>query len=197
MYDSTYLCVRDDSLMAQVPEYESLEVMINNLKNVKLAAQAYTESRFADAVNAWPDFPDGYIGMFEGNRANFHKMGFDAVKKELIDKAHINCPDCVEIYGMEADVNMRFSRWEQAIKCFEVMLKMRPTNSQAAKGLSHSWRQLGHHLLKNGDQKKGLECLVKSRNVMRYVRETSPADIAESVNWIYDDNARLPTPFEK
>lgn len=195
MYDETYLCVRDDSLMAGPFEYENYEEMIQKLQKVKEAGLAFTEGDFEKAIAAWPNFPDAHGSLYEGSRAQVHKLGIEGVKA-VIERAIKDCKGAPEVLCLAADLNMRYDRWEDAIKLFERVLALRPGFSPAIKGISQCLRQIGHKALRESDFPTAFEHLEKAREVARFLRKVSAADEYEAVNWCYDDNSRIPMPSE-
>ena len=196
MYDDTYLCVRDDELMKEEPVYEDPTEILKRLTRVKKAGDAFAASRYDEAIEAWPDFPDAHAHRYETRRAEFHKLGFDGIKKEVFDVALKCCPGSPEIYYLIGDVSWRYERFHDAVLAFEQMLILRPANTSALHNLAKCHRSIGLAAFVQGEIGKGFQGTAKARNIMKYLREVSAADEVEAVNRIYDDNAKLPTPFE-
>jgi SAM-dependent methyltransferase len=197
LYDESYLCVRDDSLMQDLePDFESYADIRQRMAKIKKVAELYAETKFDECVELWPDFPEAWVGKYEKSRQKLHQIGFDRVKSEFIAEAFKACPRSVEIMIMAGDLSMRYERYNEAIEHFENALQARPGLSPALKGLAHSLRHLSRLAMLEGKASEGWQLLEKARNVMRYLRQVSPQDEQEALNWIYDDNARLPMPSE-
>lgn len=195
MYDDTYLCVRDDEVMKQEPAFEDVGQVMKNLEAIYKAGISYMEGRFEDAIATWPNFPGAHQAVYEGSRAKLHQQGPEAINA-VIQRAIKECNGCVEVLGLAADINTRYEKYSEAIKFFEKMLELRPGFAPAIKGISHALRQVAHGELRSGRTKDGLKHLAKAREVARFLRQVSDADVNESINWTFDDNSRLPMPSE-
>lgn len=194
MYDETYLCVRDDSVMSQPREYEDPEQIRQALHNIHQAGLAYMEGRFDECVKIWPNFPEAYKALYEHSRQKLHQD--PEALKTFLAAAMKNCNGTREILGLIGDLHMRYDRWEDAIKVFEQVLKMCPGYSTAFIGLQQCFREMGNKALIGGDQKAGFAYIAKAREIVRFLREVSDADRTLSINWSFNDNSRLPTPAE-
>lgn len=198
MYDETYLCVRNDALMEMPRAYEEPNDILQRLKAIKTAALLAMDNRFDEAVNAYPDFPNAWVNRYEKHRALGHKHGqemepFDFAWKNYVAPALRNCQYSIDVNRLATDVYMRYDRFEAAIELINKMLEVRPNNAAFILAMSHCLRQLG---LKTKDAKLKHKMLAEARDCCRYLQDTDLQSKPEAVNWIYQDNALLPTPFE-
>lgn len=192
-YDDTYLCKRNDALMSETPVYEDPAEIIKHLSNVKKAAIAIDEGRFSEALQAWPNFPYAYQGLYESNRAQFHKEGWDWIKANVLDKATRDCPDSADVCLFCADISMRYSKWPIAIEYLNKSLEYRPQNPPAFMNLGSCFRALADAAT---DPKDKLRMLSEARAVMRHLKQVSLQNFGEAQTWIMNDNAKLPMPHE-
>ncbi len=196
MYDHVYLCQRDDEQMAKAVVPCSPEQTKENLIKVKAVGEHVMENRFEEAISVWQDFPMGHTHRYEHARAKFHAKGFEAIEKEVLEYAVNSCPQSAEIMGFVGEVYMRYDRFEHAIKFFEEALKMRPGYSMAMKGIAHSLRQLAEQCRLQLDLPTMVKYLTEARELTKYTALVSKADEADCINWIYADNAKIPTKEE-
>lgn len=196
MYDDTYLCVRDDELMKEEPKYEDPAQMLERLKAIQIAAKAFDLTKYDAAIEAWPDFPEAHVNRYEHRRKEFHDAGFEAITELVIDFGRKACPGSPEINYLAGDIYMRYGQMKKAIEAFELMLMARPANPPTIHRLSQCHRLMGEEYFKQGEHIEGLKATAKARNLMKYLRAVSMADEGVAVSQIYEDNAKLPTPFE-
>lgn len=196
LYDDTYLCVRDDSLMNEQLEFENIDDIKNKMERIKKASDLFNEGLYQQAIDAYPDFPEAHAGRYEKARSELHKLGYDKIKETIIDDGLKKCNDDPSIYAMAGDISMRYEKYTSAIEWFEKYLSVRPGFSPAIRGISHCLRYMGKASLTKGNHSEGLIYYAKARNVMRYLKEISPQDEQEAIGWIYDDNAKIPMPSE-
>jgi SAM-dependent methyltransferase len=193
MYDSTYLCVRDDEMMKEEPKYESPAQVLQWLEAVKKASVAFDQGDFAGAIRAWPNFPDAHVGNYEANRAAMHKKGFEVIKAEVLAPALTACPDSPHITLFAADLHMRYGLWEEALKWLEKSVGLRPNDPAALMNLSQVYRQMANAAT---DPKEKARLFTESREVARYVMTVSEQMRPEAKTWVFNDNARIPMPSE-
>ena len=195
-YDDTYLCVRDDEQMKLPLEKEDPAEIKSRLAQVHAAGVHFMEGRFTEAVQTWPDFPEAHVNRYETKRAEFHKQGFDVIREQVIDLIHKCCPNSPEAWGLTADIHIRYDHFEDALKCLEKNLQLRPGNPTALRMMAQCYRALRHKALLNEDIKLSRKYLNEARNVSRHLAMVSDEDRWSCLTAIYDDNAKLPTPHE-
>ena len=189
-YDSTFLCKRNDALMLLPLEFEKPEEVLGWLNKIHLAALAYDAGKFTDAVGHWPFFPEAQVGRYESNRSTAHKNGgWEAVKRDFVEPMLRDCPDNAQIALFAADLMMRYSQWDIAIKQLEKCIEMRPNDPPALIALGHCFR---HASTAIEDPAEKLRLFQEARTVTRFLKDTSFQNQHEAITWIFNDNARLP-----
>lgn len=196
MYDETYLCVRDDSLMDESPVYENVNDIEQRLAAIKMAWDKYQARDFEGALNSFPNFFEGWSAYYEINRMKAHeagqqKMPWDFIEEKFINPMIEHCPHSLSSLRLAVDLNMRYDRFAEAVEIIKTALGHRPNQSIFLMALSHCFRQLA---MREIDGKKKHEYLIEARNVCRYIREIDMQMNTECTNWIYQDNAGLPVP---
>jgi 2-polyprenyl-3-methyl-5-hydroxy-6-metoxy-1,4-benzoquinol methylase len=193
-YDSTYLCKKNEAMKEVLPEYENPLEVLDWLDRVKKASQAYDSSSFQEAIDFWPNYPDAIVANYEQKRADWHKKGWDAIQKEVLDKAIEMSPNFAIISMFCADLCMRYHKWDIAIKYIDKAIKEKPNDPGALMALSHCFRALSEA---STDPKDKLRLLAEARDATRFLRNSSFQHAHDAVTWIFADNAKLPIPSEQ
>lgn len=193
-YDSTYLCKRNDKLMTQKPEYEDPAQVLVWLDKIKKASLAHDSQNFAEACKHWPDFPESQIAKIEFDRSKNHKQGYEAIQETHLKALLDACPNSFQARMYCADISMRYSKWENAIQYLQQALEMKPSDPSSLMSLSNCFRNIANASTDVSDKVK---FFTEARNVTRFLKQTSLQTVQESMNWIMNDNARIPMPGEK
>lgn len=193
-YDSTYLCTRDDSLINEAPIYEDPIAVLSWLEKVSEASRAFETSKFVEACQLWPNFPDAQIARYESNRAAAHKGGFETVERDYILPMLSACPESSHITLFCADLCMRYSQWEKAIELIELSVKLRPQDPPAMLALAHCFRQMAE---KSTQLKDKVRFFKEAREVTKFLKTTSFQNVHDAQTWIMNDNSRLPMKGEE
>jgi len=196
LYNESYLCKRNDSLMDETPEYDSPEETLKNLKAIKEASDAFVDMDFKGAVAKWPYFPAAHTAYYEMNRAKPHldpqnQDVYQLVMDEFVNPAIKACPHHIEPLTMAGDISMRYGRYTEALKFFETCLEHKPNNGGILGAMSHCLRHMAD---KSNDPAEQQHLRNEAREMMRYLKTIDMNTVAESVNWIYRDNAGIPIP---
>lgn len=190
-YDSTYLCKRNDKLMDQDHVEWDVKGIWDKLERYKKASDNFNRKEFKEAIEVVPEFPLAWSAHYENNRAQFHKLGYDGIKKEFMEVAMGAMPDDVSVVLLCLDIAMRYSKWDDAMTLVEHGNKMSPNNPGILKGLSHIFRQLALESEKTGDYDKSIKMMTQARDTGRLLLGISAQSRDEQVSWIYGDNARI------
>lgn len=195
-YDNTYLCrkvpmARD--LLDQVP-MPCPNKIEDKLKAVFVAAKAYDEAKFDDAIAAYPNFPDAHVGRYESNRAGWHKLGFEGIKEQVLDPAIKACPDSAQLRLFIADVAMRYDQFKLAMSSIDQSLGMRPNHPAALTMLSQAYRQVAD---RTEDPVEKAKAFMEAREVLKFLKVVSAQSRDDATNWMFHDHARIPMPQEK
>ena len=191
IYDSTYLCKRNDSLMSETPVYEDPEEIKERMRKLKAASICYDQRQYSEAINLWPNYPLAWQAVYENTRAEFHKKGFSAILTEFIEPMLKACPNTSTVRGIAADICMRYGKWDTAIEYFKKVLEMKPQDPNALMNMGHCMRNLA----KEHPEEK-IKFLVQARDLARYTKEISLQSREECISWIYKDSAEIPLPSE-
>lgn len=197
MYDETYLCKRNDSLMEETPVYESPEDVLKKLEAIKNSWDAFARRDYKKAIEYFPNHFNAHMAHYENSRRQPHEQN-KQIPLEYIEKEHLEpmfkaCPNSLGALRMATDVYMRYDEWDKAIKHINKALEVRPNNGSFLMALQHCLRQVS---LREKDAKKKLDLLAESRDVSRYIREVDLQSKVEATNWIYQANSELPMPNE-
>jgi len=197
MYDETYLCKRNDSLIEAFPLYEDAKDIEQRLANIQKADKAYETRDFEAAIKYFPNFFEAHQARYEITRKKPHE-GQEVEPLKYIEENYLKpcfdaCGDSLNALRFATDIYMRYDDFAEAIKYIEQSLKVRPNNGSFLMALSHCYRQLA---LRTKDTKQKLDLLTQARDVSKYIRDVDIQSKVESTNWIYQTNSELPTPNE-
>jgi len=194
MYDESYLCKRNDSLMDEPRVYEDYKEIIERMKNIKLASDLYQKRDFDGALKAFPNYFEAWNAKLEIGRADSHKDGQMQDPLEYVLETFVN--PCLEACGrslnalrLATDVHMRYGKYKAATTYIDEALELRPNQATFLMALSHCYRQLS---LQESNQDEKIRLLKEARDVCKYIREVDEQSTVEATNWIYQDNASLP-----
>lgn len=201
IYDETYLCERDLENMDKVapqPTWDP-DARLEDMRRIKAANDLFCEAerdrtKFRKAIEIWPDFPIAHKHAYESERADWHKKGWEAIKRDVIGEAEKACPESAEIAMWSVDLHMRYKKYEEAMGILEdVINRMKPVNPGALMNLAQCFRQLA---VQTGDPKQKVHFLGEARGIMRHLQKVSLQNQPDAINWIYHDEAQIPAPFE-
>jgi SAM-dependent methyltransferase len=198
MYDSTYLCKRNDEMMKIKPEYEQPANIKQIMRAIKEASLAYEQHDFENAVNKFPNFPVAWTNYYEKARATAHQTGqsqppLEFVKTKFLAPAMKACPYSLEILRMAADIHMRYGDFEGAATICQQALDARPNHASFLMTLAHCFREIG---LRAKDPADKIRMLTESRDCAKYLKDVDLLMRNEAVSWVYRDNSEIPTPHE-
>ena len=196
MYDSTYLCKRNDSLMELDSVYPSVEETIDKMARIQKASNLYNQQKFGEAILAFPNFFEAHQARYESSRKKPHEGQTEPL--EYIEETYIkpvlkSCPESLNALRMAVDIYMRYDEYESAMEYIEKALEVRPNQAPFLTALAHCLNQLS---LRDKDAEKKIKLLTESRDVWKYIRDVDEQCKAEATNWIYQINSELPTPSE-
>ncbi|MFZ8934317.1 MAG: methyltransferase domain-containing protein [Bacteriovoracaceae bacterium] len=193
LYDSTYLCVRDDAVMINNNFSMDYKDIIKKLEAIKKADEMLGKNDFVGAIEVYPNFPIAHTNRYELNRKKFHDMGLEKMEKEVIEVGIRCCPECPDMYGMAADIYMRYDKWDQALKMLDTALGMRP-------GVEKFMISAATCLMKMATNEKDVKernrLLLEAKNVLLTCKSTSLQALPQCTDMIYKINSTLPTPNE-
>lgn len=197
LYDETYLCKRNDSLMSENIQYEDPNKIKEDLKNIKTAWDLYKKRDMAGAIKAFPNFFEAHQANYELSRKNPHEkkeqMPLEYIIKNHLDPCKAACGESLDFLRLAVDIHMRYDDFRKAIEYIERSLSLRPNNTPFLTALSHCYRELA---LRSKEPKAKLDYLNESRSVWKYIRTIDVQSKGEATNWIYQLSSEIPTPNE-
>lgn len=192
IYDSTYLCKRNDDMIDEKPIWEDPEDIKGRMVKIKAASILFDNRKFKEALDIWPEYPNCWQAVYENSRAEFHKKGFDYIDKEFIKPMLKACPNSSAAVGIAADICMRYNDWNRALDFLDIVLKMKPESPEALDRMSHCFRNLANV---KGNNK--IEMIERAKGVMKHLQQVSIQSRDQSYNWQYRDASQLPMPWEQ
>lgn len=200
MYDETYLCERDDSLMEEDLIFENVDDIKEHLKRIKQASLLEESGRVEEALKVYPAFPGAWKKNYEMGRAKAHRQSqgqavepFEYAFEKYIKPALESCPNNLTVLSLAVDVCMRYEKYNEAVEFINLALEKRPNNGPFLSALSQCLRQAS---LKQQDPEQKLKLQKEARDCSRYIAQQDIALKGDAFNWIYSDNANIPTPSE-
>lgn len=198
MYDTTYLCKRNDAVMGTKDVPNLAPDVIRRMKAIKAAAVKSGAGDFEGAIKEFGNFPNAWINLYETVRAKAHQknegqLPLDYILTNVLDHAMKACPQSLDIMRLKADVFMRYDRYAEAADVLQQALEKRPNNASFLMALSHCFREIA---MRATDPQDRLRMFSESRDCARYLRDIDLQMKNDAVNWIYRDNSELPTPHE-
>jgi SAM-dependent methyltransferase len=194
IYDETYLCKRNDKLMKKAPDFDGPEWTLKKLESIKKCSDHFEAKNFVKAIEEYPRFPYGWVGAYETKRNEWHKEGWDVIKKQLIDKCLGSCPNSPDALCFAGDLHMRYSKWDEAVKLFEQALDLRPENTISWQNIAQCFRQKAL-LVENVEDKHELLC--QAIQVTNHIQNISLSHQADCFNWSFQDMAQIPLDFKR
>ncbi len=188
IYDSTYLCKRNDALMSTEVYKESVPDIIDRMDRIKKAFGFFQEGNYDEAIKAYPDYPHAHTARSEMIRKDSFKQGWPWIKTNVIEKGIKDCPTSVEFLVTCTDLAMRAEQWEEAIKMGEMCLSLKPENPVVLSQLINIMREMA---LRSPDAKTKTHYFKQARNIARHLKEVSAQHFREAVDMIYTFDAQL------
>lgn len=194
-YDNTYLCEVDDQakeaqLSIPLPTPDQVKEWMTR---IKVADELCQKKLFAEALEQWPNFPLARRALYEYHRKEWHVKGIDEIMKEIIKPWIALDKDSYEAYILGADLLMRYDRYTDALNMLKNALLRRPKCETTLGAISNCYRMLAKA---SHDPSEKINYMKQSREIMKFIKEHCLSGFANSVTWIYSDNASIPMPGE-
>lgn len=194
VYDSTYLCKRNDALMDTPPLYEDPKEILSLLEKIKKASDLNDEGKYQEALAVFPAFPQAWVHAYEMKRKEWHTKGFEVIHEEIIKKGLLaNCPKASYASQFAGDLCMRYNQWPLAIQYIEKALNQKPGDPGCFIMLGHCYRNLAEA---SADPKEKEKHQRAAAHIMGILRSVSFQHSHEAVTWLFSDYARIPCPLE-
>lgn len=189
MYDSVYLCRRNDQVMSLLRAVEKPEEIKEMMSKMKLAWELYSANDFDGAIKVWPNYPTAHSARYEANRKLCHEKGYDWAIENFVEPAIRQCPESVEPFLLAADVSLRFKKYQESISYSEMALKFRPEFVHSYMHLVQTFREMAIHA---ADEEARIHYLNEARKVIHHVRMVSVEMLAQTYDLMYRFNADIP-----
>jgi len=193
MYDSTYLCKRNDAMRDLPIHKEDPKDIENKLDRLKKAWIAVQENKVEAAIELWPDYPQAWTHLIEAQRKQLFEKGWSHIKGEFIPKMLAACANTISVWVACTDLAMRAKEWKDAIKYCESGLRSNPENPTALQQMMNIMRELA---LKSGSSHEQIHYFTQARNIARHGKNVSAQHLKEFVDHDYLFNSQLPIPGE-
>lgn len=189
IYDSTYLCVRDDSLMNTPLYREDVENIKDRMKRMKEAYLLFVEQKYEQAIKTYPDYPAAHISLLELKRQDLKNLGWEKFKETYIKPMFEQCPTSNEVWITATDFAMRAEQWKEAIDLAHKALEYKPQNPATYSQLVQIMREMG---LRATDQETKTHYFKQARNIAQHIKAISAQHFREATDMIYTFNALIP-----
>ena len=193
-YDDTFLCKKNISVLDQTSVYDDPEKRVEELVKIFAAAKSFVTGDFKTTLENWLDTPDAWINHYEMNRGKADKEGWEKIESVFLQPALEHCPGSAHIHNFVGDINMRYNRFNEAIKYFQKALELRPADVISLMGIFHCLKQRSN--LMEHDEKSKVGLLKEAMNIAGFVQQNSMQSSHEAITWIMDCASKMPTPLE-
>lgn len=189
MYGDTYLCKANAAMSVnQEPYYESTEIRLKQLADIKKAFELFVDQKYSEAVKVWPDFPSAHSSDIEMKRKMLAQMPWEQFEKDVLGPAVKSCPDSVELLITCADFALRARNFDRCINLTRKCLELKPNNPASLFQAATAFEQMAVHA-KNKEEKNTF--LQRSKETYFHLMNVSEQNKHECISKIYHINAHL------
>lgn len=188
MYDSVYLCVKTTPEKLTEKDFDGYDSIMKSLKKVKEANDLFVQGKYVEAFETWNDFPTAIINGYEINRKQYDSNGFEWIEECVIKKARKYCNNSPGILPFIADLYTRYGKLDLAIKAADEGLRKRPRTPHFIIAIASSFYQLAEKCTVHEEQQKLYK---QSRDLYRFLLESSQQNRNEAINWIYALDSKI------
>lgn len=197
IYDSTYLCRRNDELMKEAPKYEEHLEIEKKMGAIKKAFEAMQLGDTAAAIQAYPNYPVAWINHYERKRDELHKqkqdVSLDDILKEFYHPFRSACGECYETWRFVADLAMRYDNYELALEYWQKCVYARPGAGYVLSPITQCYRRMCETakdpVFADALRRKSIE-------ITRHWISSDLESRGEAINWLYFDLSKLRLPSE-
>lgn len=193
IYDSTYLCKKGHPAALHPDIFEDAAEIKVRMAKIKAAFLACHESRYAEALAMWPEYPTAWQNFLEMNRKELAEKGWDYFEEHFIRNAIAACPNSADMVTVAADFALRSKQYARASEYCELALSMKPENPIVLLFLTNTMREMALHAK---SEKERLHYFNQAREVAAHLKFTSLEHYRDAENLILLYNSHLPTPHE-
>lgn len=191
IYGNTYLIKRvsKPTLDKRSAAFEDFNEIKEKLNKIFSAFEAYQVHDFDSALTIWPNFPSAHRGRYEFRRADYDKQGFDWIYENIVKTALKSCPNKIEAEHLAADICMRYSKFDLAVKHLEASNLLTPNNPTTFSMLANCFAAMANQAT---DEAEKINFLKQAKRCVELMKETNRGAFQESVNLIMMYNSKLP-----
>jgi SAM-dependent methyltransferase len=193
IYDSTFLCVRNDELMKEAPEYENPDEILKKMADIKASFEHFKKGETKEAIEAYANYPTAWMAHYEKNRNTLDKLGIQELYKQQIALGLEACPSSADLMIHAGQVLARYEEYEMALQHFDKALEMRPNAAGVLIERGQTLFVLAHQVGKEEDKVKLLQ---EARGTFYYAAAQSDQSKFNCLDWIYKIESMLPIPEE-
>jgi SAM-dependent methyltransferase len=198
MYDSTYLCKRNDAVMKmEHPGLEDPDDIMRRMKAIKEAFLAMKNNDPEAAIAAYPNYPEAWAYRYEKGRAELHKDHQDVTIEMLIEQFYKPfkeaCGDTYDTNRFMADIAMRYDQYELALEYWQKCIIMRPGSASVLMPITQCYRRLAEI---SKDPKFSEALRRKSAEITRHWLSADYESRNEALTWLYFDLSKIKLPSE-
>ncbi len=188
MYDSTYLCKRNDANRDK-PVYKiDAEKIKEKMARIKHANMCFQQNRYQEAIETYPDYPTAWISWAEMSRKELFKEGRIPQFIEEMLKA---CPTSVDCIVTAIDLLMRAEQYDAALKYCEKALKLKPENTPALGAMINIYRELALRARNQQDHELEKSYWQQGITVAKHLQNVSTQHYSQAVDFIYHFGAQF------
>jgi SAM-dependent methyltransferase len=193
-YGDTYLCEYSEKHKSEAVFKEDYFDMKAKLEKIKKAFELYTDYKFEEATKLWPNYPAAWISKLEMNRKIIGEKGYEYFKDNYIKPFIKACTNGIEPWIVATDYAMRSRQWEDALRCVDVAMKIRPNNPISLNHLIKIYKEQG---AREKDEQKKQELFTLAKEAAIVLHNSSAENRTEAVNELYFISSLLPIPEVK
>lgn len=193
MYDSSFLCKRNDSLMGEPRSYDLPEKNKDSMDKMKKANLAFIEQKYDEAINLWKNYPAAWVSMIEKYRREFFEKGWDWIVQNPLKDAINYCKSSPEILILAAELAIRSENYDSAIKYIETSLQKRPENPPSLIQLITVMREFA---LRASSESERIHYWKEAVKIAKHLKLVSLQHARESQDFIFQFSSQIPVEGE-
>lgn len=198
MYDSTYLCRRNDAVMEMDhPEYEQVDEIQRRMAAIKAAFSALKVGDPETALKQYGNYPDAWALRYEKGRAQLHQDKQEVSIEMLIEEYYrpfvAACGETYDTNRFMADIAMRYDQYELALEYWQKCINTRPGSASVLMPITQCYRRMAEI---SKDPKFSAALRRKSAEITRHWISSDLESRGEALTWLYFDLSQLKLPSE-
>jgi SAM-dependent methyltransferase len=189
IYGNTYLCKASDKHKNLEIYKHDKEEMFKKLELAKKAFLLFSDYKYKEALEVWPDYPQAWIAYIETQRAKLTEIGFDAFHTTYLKEMMKACPTSSECVISATDFCMRAKQFDQAIEYANLAIKLKPNNPISLVHLVNIFKELYVH---SNNENEKIDYLKKSKQFAHHLMDVSIQNRDQAISEVYFLNSLIP-----